>query len=289
MIRLQSDELQVSIKMNGAELASMYSTTHDLEYMWNGDPRFWSKHSPVLFPVVGALKNGTYLYNGAPFNLQRHGFAREKEFRVEESSDQKAVFLLQDDELTRATYPFSFELRLIYQLTGSTLRIEYEVFNKSLQKMYFSIGAHPAFRVPLVSGTEYTDYYLKFEKAGKLDRWSVSEAGLIKREYETISENSDHIELTKPLFHHDALVFKDWPGESVSILTQKSQRGIKVTAKDFPYLGIWAAKDADFVCIEPWLGIADHEDADQNIAGKEGILSLPSGERFSAAWTIECF
>jgi galactose mutarotase-like enzyme len=285
MFTIENEILKAVINPKGAELSSLFHKQLELEYMWNGDPAFWGKHSPVLFPVVGALKNNTYFYNGKSFSLPRHGFARDKQFAVEDQSTDVVTFILHDSEETLQQFPFPFALRLRYSLLENALAVLYEVTNTGDRDMYFSLGAHPAFAMPLVPGTHYNEYELKFDKVETAPRWPISKDGLIESDPLPLIKDSDKLSLTKDLFAKDALVFKSLNSTIVSIRSDKTPHGLKMDFAGFPYLGIWAAKGADFVCIEPWCGIADKVTADQKIEEKEGINKLGKGEIFSRTWT----
>ena len=181
MVILENDILLASIHPLGAELQSLFRKDLNQQYMWKGDPEFWGKFSPILFPIVGTLKENTYYFKGTAYHLSRHGFAREKEFALESASKTNAVFVLKDDEPSRKLYPFKFELRVTYSLHQKGLEVSYEVLNPDVESLYFSLGAHPAFAVPLVQGTNYNDYYLEFEKPEKAGRWPLENGLLINR------------------------------------------------------------------------------------------------------------
>jgi galactose mutarotase-like enzyme len=155
--------------------------------------------------------------------------------------------------------------------------------------MYFSVGGHPAFKVPLVYGTTYTDYYLEFNNDKSLPRWPISAAGLIENKSLPVLSGTSILPLTKELFFKDALVFKHPASSVVSLRSAKTNHGLDFNISAFPYLGIWAAKNADFVCIEPWCGIADSVDADQQLIHKEGINKLNAGEIFERSWNAAFF
>lgn len=287
MHSIANDILEISIHEKGAELTSVFSKPLGIEYMWNGDPLFWSKHSPILFPVVGGLKNNTYFFENRGYVLPRHGFAREKTFSVSHQSANSIEFTLADDEETSLEYPFLFELKISYSLDGNSLLVEYEVRNPGNEEMYFSIGGHPAFKIPLLEGTAYDDYYLEFNKKENSMRWPVSPDGLIDEEPIPVFSNDSIIPLKKELFSHDALVFKDLVSNQVALKCKKHSHGLDFEFEGFPYMGIWAAKNADFVCIEPWCGIADSVFSDQQLKNKEGINKLPKGEIFRRQWRIK--
>ncbi len=283
---IENDFLKVAIQEKGAELTSIFSKPLGLEYMWNGDPAFWPKHSPVLFPVVGALKNNTYFFRNRPYELPRHGFAREKAFSVAGQSPDSITFSLSNDEETMLVYPFEFELNIYYRITENILTVTYEVKNRGSEEMYFSIGGHPAFKVPLLNNTNYEDYYLEFNKKENSQRWRVSPDGLIDEGTVPVFSNDSVIPLKKELFSEDALVFKDLVSDRVSLKCNKHPHGLNFDFSGFPYMGIWAAKNADFVCIEPWCGIADGVYADQQLKNKEGINKLGEDETFRREWKL---
>jgi galactose mutarotase-like enzyme len=284
MFTIENDLLKVNINAKGAELQSIFHKTHRLEYMWSGDPAFWAKKSPILFPIVGTLKNDEYFYNDKSYKLGRHGFARDMEFEIENQSADSISFSLRSNETTWQHFPFQFELVIKYSIEKDKLTVRYIVKNISEGDMYFSIGGHPAFNVPLVEGTEYTDYYLEFNKDEILPRWPISSEGLIEKIPEPFLQSGNILSLNKELFYKDALVFKNPASSMIFLLSNKTNHGLHFNFSGFPYLGIWAAKNADFVCIEPWCGIADSVHSDQQIINKEGINKLSAGEIFERKW-----
>jgi galactose mutarotase-like enzyme len=289
MFFIEDQQLKISIHPKGAELTSIIHKTHDIEYMWGGDPAIWGKHSPLLFPIVGTLKANTYYYQGKPYSLPRHGFARDQEFAVEKQTAGSITFLLHSNETTRAVFPFDFELRVIYRLTPAGLSTTYQVKNPAAEPLWFSVGGHPAFKVPLVPDTSYTDYYLEFDQLENLPRWPVSKDGLIENEPEPLFNDTRILPLNKALFARDALVLKHLASNGVTLRSARTERGLRMDFPGFPFLGIWAAPGADFVCIEPWCGIADSVDSDQQLTNKEGINQLQPGGLFEKTWTLNLF
>ena len=271
MIVIENKYVRASINAMGAELVSLIKLDDYTEYMWNADPAFWGKTSPVLFPIVGGLKNDTFIFEDAEYKLPRHGFARTMAFEVESQAQNSAVFLLKNNLETEKVYPFEFELRLIYAVSGNQLKLKYEVRNPSERPLWFSIGGHPAFKCPIENGLSYNDYYLEFDKNENLERWPLNSEGLVLDTPIKISENANKIMLTKELFYEDALVFKHLKSDTVTLKSNKSTKALKFELKNFPYLGIWAAKNADFVCIEPWCGIADSANTNKTFIKNEGI------------------
>lgn len=274
--------LTAQINPKGAELFSLKNADGH-EYIWEGNPDFWGKHSPVLFPIVGTLKNNTYHFKGKQYYLPRHGLARDHVFEVVSQSDDQIVFALQSSPETLAVYPFDFELRLMYTLDDNRLEIKYQVFNKNDFEMPFSIGAHPAFALP----GNFSDYEIEMDTNNSL-QYYLLENDLISEKTGTIEPANNQFPLEYKLFENDALVFKSIPSKSLSIL-KNGQKVVKVSFHDFPDLGIWTKPGAPFLCIEPWLGYADTTDSNGDITHKQGIVILEPNKNFEAAFHIEIF
>ncbi|MBC8032624.1 MAG: aldose 1-epimerase family protein [Chitinophagaceae bacterium] len=289
MIQLENEYLKVSINAKGAELNNIYNKTTALEYLWNGDPAFWSKKSPILFPIVGELKEGAYHHNGNTYHLGRHGFARDMEFELTHSDHSSALFSLKSNAETLEKYPFHFTLEIVYSIDENQLCVKYKVHNTGEDTLYFSIGGHPAFRVPLAIGTHYEDYFLSFSHKESAPRWPISKEGLIEAEPLPFLNDTDRLPLSRELFFKDALVFKHLESNEIKLLSSSSRHGLTFHFKGFPYLGIWAFKGADFVCIEPWCGIADSVGSNQHLADKEGINTLKQNDLFERSWSVTTF
>jgi len=257
--------------------------------MWDGDPAFWAKHSPVLFPIVGTLKDDTYIFQDKSYHLGRNGFAREMEFEVNDQKKEAASFILRNDKKTLANFPFEFEFSVDYELGVDSLKATYRVHNTGSDDLYFSVGGHPAFKLPLVEGTSYEDFYLEFDKKEVLSRWPISAAGLLEKVAVPVLQNESTLPLSKGLFAQDALVFKNPASSKVSLKSKKTLHGLDFNFSGFPYLGIWAAKNADFICIEPWCGIADSVDSDQQLTHKEGINQLKKDGVFERSWDLKLY
>jgi galactose mutarotase-like enzyme len=289
MFTIENQQIKAVIKAKGAELTQLFHKEHELDYLWHGDPAVWGKHSPVLFPIVGTLKNNTYFYNDVSYQLPRHGFARDKQFAVEEQTADTITFLLRSDAETYTIYPFMFEFRIKYSLFENALAVAYEVVNAGKDTMYFSVGAHPAFKLPLVPGTTYTDYYLQFNQSETAPRWPISPDGLIEQSPLPLLQDTNRLNLSKDLFQKDALVLKGMASTIVTLGSTKTPHGFRFDYPGFPFFGIWAAKNADFVCIEPWCGIADSVATDQQLSEKEGINKLATCETFTRTWTVTIY
>jgi len=277
---ISNSKLKASVKYAGAELFSL-TDNQNKEYIWEGNPDFWGKHSPILFPIVGTLKNNTYTINEKEYQLSRHGFARDMEFQLINKTENSAVFSLQSNAETLKNYPFDFELQLIYTLRETTLDIEYKVINKSESQIPFSIGAHPAIALP----KNFESYAFKFDKDEVL-KYSLLENDLISNKTEILETYENLIPLHYKLFENDALVFKTLESNSLTIL-ENSKPYIKVDFEDFPSLGIWTKDQAPFVCIEPWFGYSDTAENSGDLFEKEGILILNANQTFNSKFSIE--
>lgn len=286
MITLENDDIKAEIHPRGAELQSVFSKKTQIEYLWNGDAAFWPRHAPVLFPIVGGLIDDSFTYNGETYRLEKHGFARDTDFEVETSTATTATFLLKSNEETLKSYPFAFELRLKYSLEANKVHLEYHVSNPAQSPMYFSIGSHPAFKVPLTEGG-YEDHSLVFSEVENADSWGLN--GNYLTTPSPYLNSQQKLQLKHELFYNDAVIFKDLKSTAISILNNKNEHGLTYTFEGFPYMGIWAAKNAPFVCIEPWCGIPDSVDHDQNLENKEGIIKLEGQQSWAVSQSIACF
>lgn len=286
IVLLENDVLKVAVHTKGAELQSVFNQQTGLEYMWSGDAAYWGKFSPVLFPVVGTLKNDTYFFNKKSYQLPRHGFARDMEFEVVQQEQATASFSITATEETLKKFPFTFQLLLHYSLVQNTLQVAYEVRNNGSTHMYFSIGAHPAFALPVTTNTNYSDYHLEFNKQETAGRWPISKEGLIEVSPTPLLQQTNILPLQKELFYKDAIVLKGLQSDSIRLCSDKTIHGWQFDYTDFPFMGIWAAKDANFICIEPWCGIADSVATTQQLTEKEGIHCLEAGQVFKRSWSL---
>ncbi len=271
-----------TINYKGAELSSFLSP-EGKEYIWNGNPEFWGKHSPVLFPIVGTLKNDTFSYKGKDYKLSRHGFARDMEFALTHHSENQAVFSLQFSDETLEKYPFKFWLQINYRLLNNTLLIGYSVINEGETKMPFTLGAHPAFSLD----GNFEDYALEFEKGDSI-KATLLEKDLLSDQTETIALSNHKLPLKYELFANDALILKNVASKKLSIL-EKGKPKLTVEFDDFPHLGLWTKQDAPLLCIEPWYGYSDKSSASGNILEKESIQILDSEAVFNTNFTIEVY
>lgn len=288
MYTIENQLLSVGVKPGGAELCSIKKVKSGTEYIWQADPEIWSSHAPNLFPVIGVLKEGSYYYNSEKYSMPKHGFIRHNEnIRLIEKTENKLTFQLEYSEESLKIYPFKFQFEISFFLNNNILAVSHEIRNLDEKPLYFSLGGHPAFNAPLYEGETYEDYYLEFDQKQDLNTYLLSENGLVSHKTAVVIKNDDKIQLHRNLFDHDALIFKDILSKKVTLKSRKSGAILTVGYEDFNNLGVWAKPKAPFVCIEPWLGIADVEGTNQDLKTKEGIMELMPSKKFVASYSIE--
>lgn len=273
--------ITAKINSKGAELFSLQSNNNNKEYIWEGNPAFWGKHSPILFPIVGTLKSNTYKVNNFDYQLPRHGFARDMNFELIDKKGDSVTFSIQSSAETLKVYPFDFELQIQYSLDEKKLNIAYKIINKNQSQLPFSIGAHPAFALD----GNFEEYELKFEKKEALV-YNLLEDDLISNKTQILETKNNLVKLNYALFENDALIFKNLQSRNLTILKNEIPF-LKVHYQGFPHLGIWTKKDAPFLCIEPWYGYSDTDDSTGDFFEKEGIQIIETDEIFNSKFTIE--
>lgn len=285
-IHLENKYFTATINEKGAELVSLKSKETGLEYIWNGNPEFWGRHTPVLFPFVGRLKDDVYRVDEKEYHLGQHGFARDMIFEIIEQGEEFVTFSLIATEETLEKYPFRFELNISYQLNDTGIDTRWEVVNSDNQKIYFGIGGHPAFSVPLENGLAFEDYYFELTPAGEHTRIPFVPPFLaLDKKYQ---ENVWKIALSHELFHNDALVYETTGKNSIAIKSDKSSHSLTLSYEDIPYVGLWSPypAQAPFVCIEPWWSHADTADVSGDFKEKPSIQTLEVGEKFNTSYMI---
>ncbi len=284
MIQLQNEFLQARFNNSGAELCSL-KNKEGLEYIWTADPAIWPRHAPVLFPIVGRLKNDQYEFEGRSYGLSQHGFARDREFCCVFQSATEVHFELKSDAESLAKYPFHFVFQIRYTLKERELITSYHLENTGQNVMLFSIGAHPGFRCPLLENESMEDYYLSFEKS-QLRRTLLTN-GLLGTMQEDLTLEDGRLPLSHSLFDADALVFADGQVQKVWLRSSKNAQAVGLTCVDWPWFGIWSKKGtAPFICLEPWMGITDSADANGIFEKKDGIMKLVPSGHFSCSFSL---
>lgn len=288
-VTIQNQMLRATISSHGAELTSLVSREAGIEYIWQADPKFWNRHAPHLFPIVGSLKDKKYIYQGREYQMGQHGFARDSNFELAEQTERSVLMKLKHSAESMVIYPFRFELCVEYVLEGARLLVRYSVYNPDVVDMLFSIGGHPAFRCPMRKGEHYHDYYLEFSEPENVERKLLTADGLISTKSEPFLQNQSIICLTRDTFKQGAIVFERLRSKVVKLINRATGDGVAVNIDGFPFLGIWAKTGADFVCIEPWCGIADLEDSEQRLEDKHGIIKLKREETLQREFSIDIF
>lgn len=284
--------LTVTVDSFGAQVTSI--KREGIEYLWQGDGTWWKGQSPVLFPIVGRLRDDYCETSRGPAPMKRHGVARISPFAIDEAVEDKVQLTLVSNDDTRALYPFDFKLTMTYTvLDGERLEQRFRVENTGDVDLPFVLGGHPAFNVPLnpATGEVFEDYELRFAKP-----WSASSPILVATglwNWQSMMEvvrESDTVPLTRHLFDSDTLCFTDVPDSIVSLVGTKSGLGVEVSFDGFPYLGVWSyERKAPFVALEPWTGCATSTDEDESLEGKRGMTFLAPGDVFERAFTIRPF
>lgn len=283
---INNEYLEVRVKSIGAELTSIKTVKDDFEYLWQGDPAYWSGQAPVLFPVIGMLEDLKYTLGKDEYELESHGFARNSEFVLVENEPGKLVYQLEHSNETLKKYPFKFLLELTYILDNHVLITRYTVKNTGDQTMWYSIGAHPAFNCPLEPEKAMEDYVLEFEQCEQVQRRFL-ENGLLGNRKEVFLDDENTVKLSHRLFDQLAIVLKGIQSKHVTLKSEKAEKHVTVTLDGFPYLGIWSpVGEAPFVCIEPWFGVSSTKGSSLDIREKEGILSLEAGKTFECELKI---
>ena len=285
---LENDKICITVNDIGAELFSVKTKSDGFEYLWQGDPRYWSGRAYNLFPVCGRMTEGKYTYRGREYDMCLHGFARDAEFVCVEEGEDRLCFELRSDDATRRSYPFDFILRIRYVLSGSSLRTEYEVDNTGAEEMIFALGGHPGFNLPLEDGRSFDDYRLEFGEAREDVRELVqSETCYVMHEERTYPlENGTTIPLRHSLFDHDAVFLFNTCG-SVT-LTAGGEKSVRVDYPGMKYIGFWHLPhtEAPYVCIEPWTSCPAYDGEVDELETKRDMEHLAPGGHFCAGFTV---
>lgn len=288
MHNLENDSLTIKIKNIGAELCSIVNHKNSKEYIWQADPQFWKRHSPILFPIVGALWNETLRHNDNTYTMSQHGFARDENFEVIRKTQSSIFFQLSSNEKTKKIYPFDFDLTIGYTLSENKVIVSWEVLNKGSETMYFQIGAHPAFYYPDSPSQNDIKGYFSFNKKENLEHILIAQKGCANSELKYSTPlNNGFLEINKQTFENDALIFEDSQINKVALLDIHKKPYLTLHFES-PVVGLWEPnKESPFVCIEPWYGRCDEQLYTGLFKDKKWINQLQINERFDASYTIE--
>lgn len=286
-VKLENEFLCVEIAEMGAEVTRIYDKTEDNEILWEGNPVYWKRHSPVLFPNVGKTYKNRVLINGTQYPTSQHGFARDNVFTCIEAANEKASFMFRSSEETKEVYPFDFELHINYKLNKKELTVEWQVKNCGDETMYFTIGGHPAFRFAKPEETK-ADYVLKVPGKEKLEYVLIDiSCGCANvDEVHTLQLSEETYPLSDELFAKDALVVDNGQIEEAWLCHKDGTPYVGVRSEGFPNYGIWSVEGAPFVCLEPWMGRCDNVGFNAELSEKPNVNKVEAGEKFIKDYTI---
>lgn len=288
IVTIQNECLTVDIEDLGAQLASVRNH-HGTEYLWQGDADIWARRAPILFPILGRLKDNTYLLDGVAHKIGQHGFARDSIFELVEQSDTQAVFRLTDNAETRRLYPFSFSLTITYTLEGNRLTKSHRVKNRSEQVMYYELGVHDGFRAPLEENETMAQYAIRLPGLDDaITPYGMDEQAMVTPKCEPIPLENGRLSLTPATYNLDTVILDQPPKARAVLVDGQDRPRVTVDFPQFPYLGIWTQDkpfDTNYVCIEPWSTLPDATFVGRELKEKAGIRSLQPGQVEELSYT----
>ncbi len=269
-----------SIKFNSKEMLHQGSSVLDKE-----GKVYWKRHAPILFPIVGSLKNNITYIDGKKYEMSQHGFARDMVFDIVKISEREHIYVLKYNEDTLKMYPYKFELYISYLIDDNKLIITYKVKNVDVRPIFFGIGGHPAFIIDLKNNK----YKVEFENEENNIKFYQLDAGLIsyKNTYinDSLLSNKKCIEIRKDTFSHDAIIMSGLSSRKLRLYENNIEK-LEFDFSGFKYLSLWSKKNAPFLCIEPWQTTADYTDSNQNFIDKKDNIKLDVGKDFECSYSI---
>ena len=285
---IENDQIRVQVASRGAELQSIVRKADGTEYLWQGDPTYWSDRALNLFPIVGRLWNGVYTYKGKTYEMNIHGFLWTSEVPVVEQTQDKIVFRLVPDEAILAQYPFQFELTVTHALVENSIMTTMHVVNRDEKDLIFGVGFHPGFNVPLDGQGAFSDYCLEFDEPAEVRSFVMSPTCFMTPASTKLPlVDGKVLPLRHNLFDNDALVLTD-VCRGVTLRSAVSERSVHVEYPQMGYLGIWHAPktEAPYVCIEPWSSIPSDDGRVDDLESKRAMVHLPQGETYDNSCVI---
>lgn len=286
---LENDRLRVEIDSFGAELKSVKDKTSNQEYMWQADPTYWGRTSPVLFPFVGSLKDATYRHEGTEYKMGQHGFARDMEHTLVSQTDSAIYFELSSNEETLKKYPFSFVLKIGYELKDNSVKVLWEVENNSADKqLHFSIGAHPAFNCPIHGEENKAGYKFYFANVDEIHHHGHTDTGLSIEEDIILPLENNRVTITPEFFDGSTYIIEGRQTNEVALEDPNGNPMVSVSF-DMPLFALWSppGKNAPFVCIEPWCGRCDAADFEGTLSERAFNNALDAGKTFQTSYTMK--
>lgn len=285
---IQNEYLICTIESVGAEIRSLKNKVTGEEYIWQIDPSVWGSSSPVLFPAIGKIMEDKIVYNGADFAMPKHGIIRNNEDLVfEKRGNSSCVFTLKSSEKTLLQYPFKFSFSVEFTLIENRLIMNYIIENQDVVPMHFACGGHTAYALPLTRSTMLSDYVVEFPGEFEPVASTLGASGLLSNRKRKIETTGKLLSLTDTLFNEDALIFENIECDWVRLRNKNESKGIVVKFSDYPHLALWAKLGADYVCVEPWLGLPDSENESTDITQKSTYKTVEPDTTFSIAIETE--
>lgn len=285
---IENDQLICTIESNGAEIRSLKDKTTGDEYIWQIDPSIWGSSSPVLFPAIGKIKEDKVLFKGKAYAMPKHGIIRNNDrLSFQQIGDAHCIFSLNSSEETLKQYPYQFSFTVAYQLIEKRLLMTYTIHNRDVVPMHFACGGHTAYACPLSEHTKLSDYVIEFPTPLDLQAETLGASGLLSHRKRNIESHEGILPLSDTLFNEDALIFSDIACNWIRLRKRQEKKGIAVRFIGYPHLALWSKPGADYVCIEPWLGLPDREDESIDITQKSSYKSIDPNSTFSIAIETE--
>lgn len=281
---LENQHLTCTIDSKGAEIRSLKHKITGKEYIWQIDPSIWGSSSPVLFPAIGNIKDQKIVYKGEWFEMTKHGIIRNNDDLIfTKISESSGSFKLKSSNKTAVMYPFQFSFTVLFSLNESSLEIRYIIKNNDSNPLYFTCGGHTAYACPLKDLTALSDYVIEFPKALTLKSYTLAKSGLLSYHKRLLKSDGNLLTLSDTLFNEDALIFPNIDYDWVRLRKKNEEKGVLVKFPGYSNLALWSKPKADFICIEPWLGLPDREDESVDITQKTTYNLIKPQDTFSIA------
>ncbi|MGL4980384.1 MAG: aldose 1-epimerase family protein [Fusobacteriaceae bacterium] len=286
MVRIENEFLIVEIEEKGAEVTRVISKKTGENYMWNKNPDIWNGVSPNLFPTVGKSIGDEIRYSGKTYKLGNHGFARHSIFGFKNKEETEVTFILDDSMIEENSFPFKFLLSINYKLEERELVTTYSVENPASEKTIFTLGAHPAFKMPFHKGKKMADYYIEFSDDTQLNLHEITSSATYTGKRTKFNLNDKKLDLA--IYDvANTYVFSNFKSEFVKLVEKESGDFIKVNIKGFRYLAFWKKSEGEFICIEPWIGKSDMDGFKGEFQEKEDMITINGNEQFEISYGIE--
>lgn len=286
---IKNEHIRVSIDNLGAELKSIkrMDDKKDLEYLWQRNPEIWERQAPLLFPLIGRLKDGEYIFDEKTYSIPIHGFARFVAFEVNSVNEDEISFKTESNSETLKVYPFEFELEILYKLDGFTITKSHTITNKSDIGMYYEIGGHEGYNIALMAGEKMEDYYIHFPGMKSFKTYTSDEDIMMNKDKKKIKLDNEKLYLSPEVFKNDALIIDEFKQRRVILANEKNNRTVEVQFEDFKYLGLWTKyMRGNYICIEPWSSLPDCNYLGKELENKKDIRKISASNSETLKYKI---